>query len=378
MIKITIAGDFIPQKRGISSIIQKNAIDKNILDLWHDSDLNIINLECPVVTSSDAKPICKEGSALKTDIKAVEYLKECGIQMVTLANNHIYDYGMLGMQNTISALQANKISHIGGGANLAEASRYRIVTLNDIKIAILNFCEHEFSIASQTKGGSNPINPIQNYHSIRHAKKEADYAIVIVHGGIEDYPLPTPYIKELYRFYAAVGADAVVAHHPHCISGFEIYNNTPIFYSLGNFFFDNESEIQTSWNTGYILQLILDSGKISYKIHPILQCTKEAETSLLDKTGQAEINRHLQHLSRIISDDQLLAESHRQWIAKHKRHILSRFLPYSNKYLRALYRRNMFPSFMNKKQKIHLLNAVQCESHRQNLIEYLTGEINKC
>lgn len=377
MIKITIAGDFVPQKRGTASIIRKNAINQNILDLWHNSDLNIINLECPIVTSTDARPICKEGPALKTDLKAVEYLKECGIHMVTLANNHIYDYGMSGMQDTVSALQANNILYVGGGMSTAEATCSRIITRDNIKIAVLNFCEHEFSIATRTRGGANPINPIQNYYSIQQAKKEADYTIVIVHGGIEGYPLPTPFIKELYRFYAAVGADAVIGHHPHCISGFEIYDSTPIFYSLGNFFFDNESEAQTSWNTGLILQLIFDSGQISYKIHPVRQCAKEARTTLVDETEDAEINRDMQHLCQIIADDQLLAESHRKWIARHKKHILSRFLPYSNKYLRALYRRNMFPSFMNEKQKIHILNAIQCESHRQNLIEYFTGEINE-
>lgn len=377
MIKITIAGDFVPQKRGTSSIIRKNAINQNILDLWHNSDLNIINLECPIVSSPDARPICKEGPALKTDLKAVEYLKECGIHMVTLANNHIYDYGMSGIQDTVSALQTNNILYVGGGMNLAEASRSRIIRRDNIKIAILNFCEHEFSIATGSRGGANPINPIQNYYSIRHAKKEADYTIVIVHGGIEGYSLPTPLIKELYRFYAAVGADAVIGHHPHCISGFEIYDNTPIFYSIGNFFFDNDSEAQTSWNTGFILQLTFDSGKISYKIHPVLQCAKEARTTLVDEKEETEINRDMQHLCQIIADDRLLAESHRKWIARHEKHILSRFLPYSNKYLRALYRRNMFPSFMNEKQKIHILNAIQCESHRQNIIEYLTGEINE-
>lgn len=120
MIKITIAGDFVPQKRGTASIIRKNAISQNILDLWHNSDLNIINLECPIVTSTDARPICKEGPVLKTNLKAVEYLKECGIHMVTLANNHIYDYGMSGIQDTVSALQTNNILYVGRGQSIAQ------------------------------------------------------------------------------------------------------------------------------------------------------------------------------------------------------------------------------------------------------------------
>ena len=88
-------------------------------------------------------------------------------------------------------------------------------------LAIINCCEHEFSIADDDSAGANPLNPIQQYYKIKEARLNADYVLVIVHGGHEMYQLPSLRMVDTYRFFIDAGADAVVNHHQHCFSGYE-------------------------------------------------------------------------------------------------------------------------------------------------------------
>ena len=110
----------------------------------------------------------------------------------------------------------------------------RKMVKGDVNIAVLNFAENEWSTASSDKPGANPINPISNFNSINITKESVDIVIVITHGGHEMYRLPSPRMKELYRFYIDAGADIVINHHTHCTSGYEKYNGKFIFYSIGN------------------------------------------------------------------------------------------------------------------------------------------------
>jgi len=105
------------------------------------------------------------------------------------------------------------------------------------KIGVINACEHEFSIADNEHGGSNALDLINMQEDITEVRKEADFVVLILHGGIEQYHYPTPRMKRWYRHFVDLGADAVVNHHQHCINGYEVYKGKPIFYGLGNFYF---------------------------------------------------------------------------------------------------------------------------------------------
>ena len=97
-----------------------------------------------------------------------------------------------------------------------------------MKIAILNFCENEWSIAEDDSPGANPMDIIDNTNHIREAKASHDKVIVIVHGGHEYYNLPSPRMQKQYRFYADQDADIVVGHNTHCISGSEMYKGVEL------------------------------------------------------------------------------------------------------------------------------------------------------
>lgn len=113
------------------------------------------------------------------------------------------------------------ISYVGSGKNLHEAGLPFILEQSEMKIGILNFAENEFNSAGYSSYGSNPVNPISNYYAIKRLKEQVNFIIVIAHGGREHYQLPTPKLRERYRFYVDSGADLVVGHHTHCVSGYE-------------------------------------------------------------------------------------------------------------------------------------------------------------
>jgi Putative enzyme of poly-gamma-glutamate biosynthesis (capsule formation) len=239
MISVLIAGDFCPQRR-VSALFDKGdyvSVLGGIRASVMDADYRIVNFECPV-SMGDEPPIIKRGPNLRCSEKGLEAIKWAGFDCVTLANNHFYDFGYDGVVNTLDACRKSHLDAVGGGVNLAEASAVLYKEVGDKTLAIINCCEHEYSVATVNTAGSNPLDPIQQYRTIVEARKSADYVLVIVHGGHEMWPLPSPRMVQTYQFFIDAGADAVVNHHQHCFSGYEVYKNKPIFYGLGNFCFD--------------------------------------------------------------------------------------------------------------------------------------------
>lgn len=363
--KILIAGDYCPKDR-VASIIESGEYDSVFIDIQSvvgQSDYSIINFECPVV-EHNATPIAKCGPHLKCTSKAVQAIKFAGFDCVTLANNHFYDYGEIGVQDTIQALTSNGMDYVGGGKNLTEASRILFKEINGEKLAIINCCEHEFSISSSSKGGSNPLNVIQQYYSIQEAKNNADFVIVIVHGGFEHFQLPCTRMVESYRFFIDAGADAVINHHQHCYSGYETYNGKPIFYGLGNFCFDWEGKRDAKWNYGYMVSLDL-SNTVSYDIHPYVQCNDAPKVVIID--DNSDFHKNLQQINQIIANPILLENSLDSYLDRESTKYTFCFEPFLNKFTQWFYRKGLLPSFL-KRRRVIFQDYFGNESHYEKVM----------
>ena len=336
------------------------------------ADYSIVNFECPVVIKK-AEPIEKQGPNIKTNFNGLKAVKFAGFDCVVLANNHFYDYGESGVKDTLDSLRNLEIDYCGGGMNLQEASDIFYKNINDKTIAFINCCEHEFSIASEKRGGSNPLNPIQQFYDIQEAKKNADYVLVIVHGGHEFYQLPSIRMQETYRFFVDSGADAVVNHHQHCFSGYEIYNGKPIFYGLGNLCFDQDPIIiDGTWNYGYMVTFIFTGDTIESEIIPYKQCGEKAEVTLLPQNA---LDEDLENLNTIITDNKALKKAAEDYyeqtcVAMGQ----SLFEPIQNRFFNAARKRKLIPSFFSKKNKLRAENFICCESHRDKLIYFLNNK----
>lgn len=168
----------------------------------------------------------------------------------------------------------------------------------------MNCCEHEFSIATATTAGANPLNPIQQYYNIQEARTKADYVLVIVHGGHEHYALPSPRMKETYRFFIDAGADAIINHHQHCYSGYEIYHGKPIFYGLGNLLFDHKSERHGPWNEGFMVSLRLDKQTLpQFELYPYTQCNERPSVIPMNEAERKIFAERIDKLNQIISNE---------------------------------------------------------------------------
>ena len=190
---------------------------KDLQPIIDSADASLVNLETAVLNVPKSA-IAKAGPAIGTDERVLELIREIGFSGVTLANNHFADYGAEGVAESLELLEGYGLWHVGAGMNAEEASELKYLQVGDQKVAIINACEHEFTIAENDKPGCNALNLILQYKVIQAAKQRADYVVVIIHGGVEHYPLPTPRMRETYRFFIDVGADAVINHHQHCYS----------------------------------------------------------------------------------------------------------------------------------------------------------------
>ena len=372
-IRVGFTGDFCPIGRVESHFLNNTWKDlfNPVLDFFKKNELNVVELECPL-TKSSAK-IEKTGPYLKGRPETAEILSYLNCQLVATANNHFKDYGWNGMQDSYTALEENGISWLGSGENIKEASIPFYFEKNDIKISFLNMTEQEWSIASFDIEGCNPINFPYALQQIQKDKEAGiDFVIVMIHGGHEHYPLPSPRMKEQFRFMIDAGADAVIGHHTHIISGFETYKNRPIFYGLGNFCFDYKNIGKETWHYGMLLQLILEKGdtpKFEYSF--IRQNGEEVGISYLSEEKKLAIEAEIAEINNIILSDDLLRDAFEVFSNSLKPAFLCRIQPYNNRYLLALYRRGLIPGLMNRSKRNMIKILSQCESHREILIDVL-------
>lgn len=366
---IIISGDYCDSSR-VDEVISRSNYDslfQYIKDSLHNADFRIVNFEFPVVIN-DSSPIKKAGPTLKGQQKAIEALKSAGFNVCTLANNHILDQGEKCCIETKQLIEAAGISTVGVGKNIEEASQTLFLERSGETIAVINCCEHEFSIATEKTAGANPLNPIQQYFKIQEARKDADYVLVIVHGGHEMCQFPSPRMKETYRFFVDVGADAVVNHHQHCYSGYEVYHGKPIFYGLGNFLFDWEGRRNGLWNEGYMVSLDLVKGqKTTFRLFPYTQCNEEPVVKLMQDNALVLFEKRIQELNDIIADDMRLKNSWESWIKNNSKYIMMDYQPYCSRITQGLFVRGILPSFISKKKKYSIIDHIECESHLDRL-----------
>lgn len=373
--KVLIAGDFVPRARLAKQVEKRNFLQifpDNLVDIIKSADYSLVNFESPIIERG-FKPIKKCGPNLGCTADAADAIKYAGFTAVTMANNHILDYGTNGLYKSIECCRNIGLDVVGVGKNLQEAERILYVTKAGKKLAIINCCEHEFSIATDTTGGANPLNPIRQYYCIQEARKNADYVLVIVHGGHEHYQLPSPRMQETYRFFVDAGADAVVNHHQHCYSGYEIYKGKPVFYGLGNFCFDWEGTSLKEWTEGYMVEIDFNI-EITYRIYPYCQYGDEATINLLEENA---FNDTINNLNEIIGNSELLKKSSFDYYNRSKGEIATFLEPIRNRYIRGLQNRGLLPKLMNSEWLPILSNAVMCEAHKDKLEYYLLSEMDK-
>lgn len=266
--KITIGGDLsvTDENFELFNAGMSQKLFNDVIDVFKNSDKSIVNLEC-ALTDKDT-PIKKFGPNLKGPINTAETMKNAGVTNCVLSNNHIFDFGKPGLYDTLSALDKVGIAYTGIGENSSDARKNMILSDGKIKVAVLSVCEHEYSYALPDRVGAREYDPYDTSDDIVKAKENADYVIVIYHGGKEYCRYPSPRLLKLCRSMIKHGADVVLCQHSHCIGCYENFGKGHILYGQGNFHFAEKdpgiSDLDM-WDTGLIVSLdFTDECKISF------------------------------------------------------------------------------------------------------------------
>ena len=251
--------------RGIKSVVETYGGGNfefpffKIADYLKTADILFGNLEGPI---SDKGKNVGSIYSFRAIPEVLKGLKFAGFDILSVANNHIFDYGREAMEDTLIRLKEAQIEYIGAGFSGKEALSPKIIELKGTKIAFLAFTNlgEKSWEAKENSSGIAWLSKENLEYSTREAKKEADIVIVSMHFGQEYKNQPDSEQKYFAHIAIDYGADLVVGHHPHLVQPIEKYASGNIAYSLGNFVFDQNFSEETM--KGLLLEVIVVSGKI--------------------------------------------------------------------------------------------------------------------
>ncbi len=270
----------------------------HVADMFQQDDYTIANLETPVTQRGN--PVTPKQYVYKSPPEAIPALREAGVDLVNLANNHSMDQGQEGLLDTISVLNENEIQYVGAGADAKRAYAPVVVERNGVKMAFLGFSrvvpEVSWHAGKNKPGVAATYDPTDAVEAIRSAKKVADLVIVIAHWGKEKVDHPVDHQKKLSRAYIDAGADLIIGGHPHVLQGFESYQGKWIAYSLGNFIFTRSAHPKT-WETIVLKASCTKNGDCNLQMQPYhaelgqaVPMDQEAGAKLLDRIESISAN----------------------------------------------------------------------------------------
>ena len=264
--KIAFVGD-VMLARGVRSVIENYGrgdfrfpflkIGGNL----QNYDLLFGNLEGAI---SDQGENLGSAYSFRMEPKAIDGLKYAGFNVLSVANNHIGDWGADAMKDTFKRLSEAGIFYVGGGFDKEEPYEPRIIEVNGMKIAFLGFSQfgkNYLESGGINKSGIAVIDEEKIGTAVKKARAEADIVVVSFHWGEEYQAEPNEYQKRIGHLAIDAGADLVIGHHPHVIQPIEKYKDSYIAYSLGNFVFDQNFSEETT--KGLLLEAVISGGKIA-------------------------------------------------------------------------------------------------------------------
>lgn len=283
---VNFAEDYVTTKHMDAS---KNGIydcfSKDLLEIMNGVDVMMVNNE--FTYSRRGTPLAGKAYTFRANPSRVDLLDVLGTDIVNIANNHVYDFGPDALIDTIDTLDQAGIPHVGAGENLEEACKPYYFVCNGRKIAIVAATQIERTLdytkeaTENTPGVLKTLEPDKFVEVIEKAEKNSDYVIAVVHWGTEG---DSNYGRDQYnlaRAFADAGADAIIGGHTHCLQGFEIMDEVPIIYSLGNFWFSSSLQ-----DTGLAKVTIDKDGGLTLSFIPCVQ--KDTRTYLVTEEQEKQ------------------------------------------------------------------------------------------
>ncbi len=249
-----------------------DAFSQDLIHTLRDEDVLIANNEFTV--SKRGKPLSGKAYTFRANPGRLKEYRRLGVDALSLANNHVFDYGEEAFLDTLHYISNAGYPYVGAGKNLEEASEPLYYIAGGRKIAICAATQIERSstytraATEQEAGVIKCLDPELFAKEIKRAKKNADVVIAFVHWGTEGDSQYGSDQKNLAKQFAAAGADAIVGGHTHCLQGVDLLEGVPVFYSLGNFWFSGTSKVQEDYDTALCEIHVARDGSVSGRLLP--------------------------------------------------------------------------------------------------------------
>jgi len=258
------------------------------------ADITVGNLESTL--STDGSPT-QGGDSFGARPRVLRGLDLAGFDLVSLANNHVGDYGDRAMRQTFTRLRAADLDYVGAGRTLAEARRPVVITRDGVRVGFIGTESiGETPAAGRSRAGTNRLNmpprtgPLDRAAlrriagDIRRLKQRVDTVVVIPHWGTQYTHRAEPRPRPAARAFAAAGADLVLGGHPHWVQGWEQEGSTVVVHSLGNFIFDMDFQVKT--REGIFVEVVLWDGEVK-AVEPVPYTIHDGFTPRLARGSRA-------------------------------------------------------------------------------------------
>ncbi len=275
-------------------------LSEEVVTTMQNADIMVANNE--FTFSNRGTPLANKYYTFRGNPERVSIYHEMGVDLVSLANNHVYDFGEEAFLDTLETLDNANIARIGAGKNKQEAQKPYYYIINGYKVAFISATRAEKNIltpeATETQSGVfRCYNPEELISVISKTKQESDYVILLIHWGKEDSHNLEQVQIDTGKQYIDAGADLIVGSHAHVLQGMEYYNDKLIAYNLGDFIFNRENK-----DTGILSMNIHDDGTLSYQFIPCHQANYKT-TLLYDENYSTTINNMNSWSINAILDD---------------------------------------------------------------------------
>ncbi len=305
---ITFAGDILmdPGYSAGDALTKRGAegsFDEEALSIMRDADLFVVNNEFAFTSRGTA--VSKQYN-FRTDPKNAQILKDMGADLVTLGNNHTYDYGEEGLLDTLDTLKAAGVTYIGAGKDLEEASAPAVYTIGGFRISLVNAESILFNsnppaqCALEGKPGTfDCYRPEMLFEAVRKAKAESDYCIAVLHWGSEGKSTPNEKQFTLSRGAAEAGADLIIGGHPHVLQTIGRVGAVPVVYSLGNYLFHSGT-----YDTGVIQAVFRPSEKRLESLRFVPMQCRNMKVFTLSGSEKERLLKYMRSLSPEVQIDE--------------------------------------------------------------------------
>ncbi len=279
-----------------------SAFSGETLDTMRGADIFMVNNE--FTYSRRGTPTPEKQYTFRADPDNVRYLDDIGADIVSLANNHTYDYGEVSLLDTLETLEGDGMPYVGAGRDITEASRPVYFVVNDVKIGFVSATQIERVDNPDTRGATDTsagtfrcLSPDRIVGKISEMRDECDYIVVYVHWGTELMEETDWGQNELAPKLANAGADLIVGDHPHILQKLDYIGDIPVIYSLGNYWFNSKT-----MDTGLLeVTLNLEGDTSAVRFIPAIQ--SGCRTAIVSGEEKSRILDYMQSISTGVSID---------------------------------------------------------------------------